>query len=181
MVVLASQGVFGGGAYRTYARTLVRVLGKRASYHLVKFPILITRGGRLIDGEWLATAQDPFMPERADQPFHPGGNSLCYALQWAHLMGAERIFLLGFTLASGLPYEVGPLNPVTGKPSFYRTERPLDWLRWFERQWPGRAQLFPGWQGPVYDVFRVADLDQLRTRHAQGQVPEAAAHHPWLE
>lgn len=96
----------------------------------------------------------PYFPVKATDPFHPGGNSLCYAIQWALIMGADPIYLLGFTLQAGSPYPFGPNNPITNRPSFYDLPRALDFLRFVERTYPGRVRLLPGWDGPVYEVFR---------------------------
>jgi hypothetical protein len=113
-----------------------------------------THGGRRVGARWHNTATAPFLPAKATDEFHPSGNSLCYAIQWALLMGADPIRLLGFTLQSGSPYPWGPNNPVTGKPSFYDVERALDFLRFVERTHPGRVRPLAGWEGPLYSVLR---------------------------
>lgn len=114
----------------------------------------LANGGRRIGGVWHNTAVAPFLPEKATDEFHPSGNSLCYAIQWALLMGADPIRLLGFTLQSGSSYPWGPNNPVTGRPSFYQTERALDFLRFVEATFPGRVRPLTGWEGPLYSVLR---------------------------
>src|SRR5690606_13043030 len=35
-----------------------------------------------------------------------------------------------------------------------------DWLTWYRQQWPGRALLWPGWSGPIYDALEVLDEEQ---------------------
>jgi hypothetical protein len=137
---------------------LLKLVGQTKLFTRIEFLIAPpARGGRRIGQEWHNTISPPFLPERADQPFHPGGNSLCYALQWANLMGADPIYLIGFTLQSGSAYDWGYENPVTHRPSFYDVPRALDFCRFFEQQFPGRARLSSGYQGPIYDVFRKAD------------------------
>lgn len=75
-------------------------------------------------------------------------------------MGAAEIVLMGFTLQSGVGYEHGRMNPVTGKSSFYLPEAPLAWLRWYQESFPGRVKLAKGWSGPIYDagIFEVIEL-----------------------
>lgn len=102
---------------------------------------------------------DPYLPKRITDPYHPGGNSVCYMIQTAHLMGCDPIFLLGFTLSAGTPYFFGRQNPVTRRPSFYDEDRALHWLKWYETEHPGRARLMPGWDGPIYRVLRTERID----------------------
>lgn len=116
---------------------------------------------RRVGQRMVANAEKPYFLTRADQAFHFSGNSVCYALQWALIMEADPIYLMGFTLQSGSPYEFGQTNPATKKPAFYNDLwRPLEWLEEFERRWPGRARLLPGWNGPIYDVL---STDQPKT------------------
>ena len=104
----------------------------------------------------------PFMPESLSAEYHPGGNSVCYTIQTAHLMGAEEIYLLGFTLKGGSPYFFGTnQNPVTKRTSIYDTHRALAWLSWYESRWPGRARVIEGWAGPIYDVLQKVSYDEL--------------------
>lgn len=114
----------------------------------------VSHGGRRLGNAWHNTAMPPFLPARATDEFHPSGNSLCYAIQWALLMGADPIRLLGFTLQPGSPYPWGVENPVTHRPSIYQTERALDFLRFVEKTYPGRVRPLTGWEGPLYSVFR---------------------------
>lgn len=101
----------------------------------------------------------PFMPERITDLYHPGGNSLCYCIQTAHLMGCNPIYAMGFTLESGTGHFHGLDNPTTGRRSVYDAPRALDWLRWYAAEFPGRVRLLPGWQGPVYDALPTEALD----------------------
>lgn len=112
----------------------------------------------------------PYMPESLAAPFHPGGNSFCYTIQLAHLMGCFPIYALGFMLKPGSGYFWGNnTNPVTKRGSIYDTRRALEWLSWYQQEWPGRVQLVEGWSGPVYDVFLKVTHDELRERF----VPES--------
>lgn len=134
------------------------MIGNR-EHRLFEISIAKTSGGtRTRRGVWRPAMQDPYMPKTFKDDFHPGGNSLCYMIQTAHLMGAKTIIPLAFTLESGTGYHFGQTNPVTNRASFYDTERPLHWLRWYESVYPGSVKLCPGWQGPIYDVFETATL-----------------------
>jgi hypothetical protein len=105
----------------------------------------------------------PFMPKRITDPYHPGGNSLCYMIQTAHLMGCSPIYCLGFTLENGTGYFFGLENPVTNRRSFYADPvRAIEWLRWYRSQWPGRVKLWPGWSGPVYEALEVVTDDEAQ-------------------
>lgn len=137
------------------------MIGK-GEYPLTEIKIAPSKGGiRDQRGVWRASVVPPFMPKKITDDYHPGGNSACYTIQTAHLMGCEQIYLLGFTLESGVGYHFGLTNPVTQKRSFYSAEAPLHWLSWYEKCYPGRVKLMPGWQGPIYDVFETADLETL--------------------
>lgn len=125
------------------------------------------------DGVRRNAATPPFMPESLTDEFHPGGNSLCYTIQLAHLMGCDPIYALAFTIKPGSGYQWGNnTNPVTGRASMYDVRRALEWLSWYDQQWPGRVQLVEGWSGPVYDVFSKVTCDELRERFERpGQGP----------
>lgn len=155
MVGLLSRGIFKSGHYSSASGKLLKLVGQPKLFTRVEFAIAPpARGGRRIGNEWHNTAVAPFIPEHMDQPFHPSGNSLCYAIQWALLMGADPIYLMGFTLQSGSAYPWGPNNPVTGRPSFYDLPRAIDFLEFVERTYPGRVRPLTGWEGPLYSVFR---------------------------
>lgn len=111
-----------------------------------------------------------YLPESYAHPFHPGGNSVCYCIQHAHLMGADPIYLIGFTLQAGTAYAWGERrNPVHKRPPFYDVPRAMDWLRFYESRYPGRVRLDPSFDGPIYDVFQVDKSlgrgDDDETRH----------------
>lgn len=114
----------------------------------------------------------PFMPKRITDEYHPGGNSATYTIQTAHLMGSEEIYLLGFTLKSGGRYFFGDKNPVTKRTSIYDERRALDWLAWYESQWPGRARLVEGWDGPIADVLQTVSNDELLNRNRAPSIPQ---------
>ncbi len=107
----------------------------------------------------------PYMPKSITDAYHPGGNSLCYSIQTAHLMGASQIYAMGFTLQDGSPYFWGDrVNPILKRSSIYDTHRALPWLKWYESKWPGRVKLVEGWDGPVYEVLQKVTYDELRAR-----------------
>lgn len=113
-------------------------------------------GQRDKDGQWRPTWVDPYLPKRITADYHPGGNSLCYMLQTAILMGCDPIYLLGFTLQSGAGYFFGRSNPVTKRTTIYDSDRALQWLRWLQERMPGRVFCDPDWAGsPVSEVFPV--------------------------
>jgi len=144
----------------THSRHL-RMVG-RSEPRLFEITIGKPKGLRhCIDGKQRLGIVPPYMPESLREPLHPGGNSLCYALQIATLMGAGTIYLMGFTLLSGSRYFFGGKNPVLNRPAIYDSERSLHWLRWFESCYPGKALLVPGWDGPLNQVFQHADLKRM--------------------
>lgn len=118
-------------------------------------PRIQRRGGR-----GRPAFQDPFVPADLRQPFHFGGNSFCYGVQLAHLMGAGRIICLGFTHRSKTGYEHGDTNPVTRRQNSYsedHVERVLHWSRWYEETFPGKVLLDKQWHGPLNEVFGMID------------------------
>ncbi len=117
-----------------------------------------TRFKQRADGRKVPEAPPPYIPKSLKEPLHPGGNSLCYGIQIAHLMGADEIVALGFTLRSNTPYEHGKLNPATNRPSLYiddHVDRVLDFCSWYEGKHPGVVKLGPEWDGPLREVFSV--------------------------
>lgn len=132
---------------------------------------------RAKDGTMSYAMMDPFLPRSLREDLHHGGNSLCFAIQIAHLMGANPIYLVGFTLQSGSNYFFANTNPVTRKATKYQHERAIAWCKWYEKQFPGRVLLDPTFQGPIYDVFKKADFDarQATTGH---QPPVDRGHEP---
>lgn len=167
LVTLVSQGVFGGGTYSTRGRAFATLIGRRKPW-ICDFKIKMPRGGQRDSKGIFRNAMDaPFLPKTYQQPFHAGGNSVCYAIQHAHLWGADPVYLLGFTLENGTPYEWGKVNPATKRPAFYEQERALAWLKWYENHFPGRVRLMPGWAGPIYDVFCTEDLGHVKARGSE--------------
>ena len=122
-------------------------------------------------GEIVRAHTAPFMPKTFKDAYHPGGNSLCYMIQTAHLMGCAPIYCLGFTLSNGSGYFFGLENPVKRRRSFYSDpSRAMDWLSWYNSKHPGRAKLWPGWSGPIYDgVLEV--VDEQESRRLCGRLP----------
>lgn len=158
MVVVIHDKLFGGGPYSTKGSRMMRMVGKgfrpTTEISIERPPRGHTGKDRVYRPGWTK----PFLPKRITDPFHPSGNSLCYMLQLAHLMGCNPIYLLGFTLTSGSPYFFGATNPATRRPSFYSDpERALTWLRWYNEQNPGRVKLWPGWPGRLQEVFDEAE------------------------
>jgi hypothetical protein len=168
MVVVANKGVFGDGVFSMRGGAVSRMVGTKKIDPVliqvakpagtVEYPDKVRRFG----------ISPPFMPKSITEPYHPSGNSLCYGIQTAHLMGAETIYALGFTLQSGSAYFWGDRrNPITKKGSTYDVARALHWLKWYDSQWPGRCQLVEGWSGPVDDVLPKVSLHELRTRFVE--------------
>lgn len=116
------------------------------------------RARRSREGKIVYEHEPPYLPKTFADEFHPSANSLCFGLQLAHLMGARRIFAIGFTLQNGIGYHFGRINPVTRRTTFYEQERALAFCRWFEQRFPGRVLLDPSFDGPVYSCFGKADF-----------------------
>lgn len=158
MACVVNKHCFGGGVYSSTHSRLLRMVGS-GQRHLAEILVKARgRGVRLPNGVYRPKIHVPYMPARITDPWHPSGNSLCYMIQLAHLMGCDPIFCLGFTFQNGTPYHFGMTNPVTKRTAFYDSEVPMLWLTWYENHWPGRARLLPGWSGPVYDVLRTETL-----------------------
>lgn len=174
MVVVANKHIFGGGPYSVAGGKMIREVGKPLRT-MAEITVKPRKGGRKVGKVYRAGVSPPFMPEKMTEPFHPGGNSVCYMIQTAHLMGCDPIYLLAFTLESGTPYHFGKVNPVTRTGAFYDPDPPLDWLRWYEERYPGRVRVCSGWSGPIYDVFQLERFDAVQ-EEAQGQ--DAERHEP---
>jgi hypothetical protein len=123
----------------------------------------LTGAHRAKNGTMSYALMPPFIPTTLRQDLHHGGNSLCFAIQIAHLMGADPIYAVGFTLQNGSNYFFSRTNPVTRKPTVYQHERALAWLAWYQSKFPGRVLLDPSFNGPVYDVFKKANFDARET------------------
>lgn len=159
MACVVSKHIFGGGVYSTTHNKLLKMVGS-GQRHLAEIVVKRRgRGMRMPNGAYRANVEPNWMPEKITDPYHPGGNSLCYLIQTAHLMGFDSIYAMGFTLQSGTPYAFGRTNPVTRRKAFYDGEVPLLWLRWYEARYPGRVRLLPGWSGPIYEVFQTEGFD----------------------
>lgn len=179
MPVFACNGAVKDSPYRS--KPFARAIGmppRQIYTYKIKHPGSCSRVHQLPDGRTVAwpEMQDPFIPEKFGDPLHPGGNSLCYMTQIAHLLGAGQVYALGFTLQNGSPYFTGREHPISGGMSIYDTDRALHWLSWYESAYPGKLKLLPGFSGPVYDVLQTENLDGYRRRVAQeGSEPEGAA------
>lgn len=163
---------------------MAMMIGRRKPW-VVEYGIQRPKGGRRrADGAFVNNEAKPFLPVGYKDEFHPGGNSVCYCIQHAHLWGAAPIYLLGFTLENGSAYEFGRTNPVTRKAAFYEQDRALSFLKWYESRYPGRVLLLPGWSGPIYEVFREAryepdpnsgDVPQEQRSGHDGDAPASGA------
>lgn len=155
MVVVANKGIFGGGAYSVAGGKMARELGKPVRT-LAEISVRARRKGKKVGPlQYRAGCEPAYMPEKITDQYHPGGNSVCYLIQTAHLMGCDPIYLLGFTMESGTPYHFGRINPVTKRGAFWDVVPPMDWLRWYESRYPARVMVCSGWSGPIYDVFKL--------------------------
>ena len=121
----------------------------------------LTGAHRAKNGTMSYALMPPFIPTTLRQDLHHGGNSLCFAIQIAHLMGADPIIAVGFTLQNGSNYFFANTNPVTRKATFYQHERAIEWCKFYESKFPGRVLLDPTFDGPVYSVFRKATVEEL--------------------
>lgn len=165
MAVVVNAAMFGGGIYSTAHARKARMIG-RGERRISGINITPAKAGkRMRSGAMHYPPVTPFLPKRITEPFHPGSNSLCYAIQLAHLMGCAPIVAVGFTLQDGLGYHFGRTNPVTNRTSTYgdnQRERVLDWLRWHVATFPDRVLLDPTFSGPVYDVLPRITADALQ-------------------
>ena len=139
----------------------MRFVGKKQA-HIVHYKLQTSKGGKNVWNEKMQchvfhnAILPPYVPKSYQEPLHQGGNSVCFTIQHAHLMGADPIYLVGFTLQQGSGYAFGGReNPIHGRPPFYEVDRALDWLRFYESRYPGRVRLDPTFAGPIYDVFQV--------------------------
>lgn len=163
LVVVANKAIFGGGPYSVAGSTQLRMVGKK------KWPVSEISIGTPTSKSWrdkktgaMRNAGEPhYLPKSFKEKYHPTGNSVGYMIQTAHLMGADPIYLLGFTLQSKSGYFFGVENPVTRKRSIYDSDRALGWLRWYETRYPGRVRLWPGWTGPIYDAFHTVNEQEV--------------------
>lgn len=160
------KGILGDpnrGPYSVKGRSMAHLIGKRkidirefrieklSEVKLVTEPVTGQRIHRRVGGK-------PYILDSFDKPYSAAGNSVCFAIQTAHLMGCEPIYLMGFTLQTGSRYFFKGPNPATKRPAFYDAEPPLEWCRFYESQFPGRVKLLPGWEGPIYSVFATEEF-----------------------
>lgn len=179
LVIVANAGIFGGGAspYSAAGSRMLRMVGQR-TWPVAMIRIRSLKGvpGQRVEkkgvGVWHRNIHPPYLPDRITDAYHPGGNSLCYTIQTAHLMGCNPIYALGFTLQSGSGYFHGLTNPATRARSLYDEDRALSWLRWYEAQHPNRVRLLPGWEGPIYDVFATETFDEYYRVLGVGSDPQ---------
>lgn len=163
-----SRGIFGGGVFSVARGRNVRMIGGPPRI-VSEVGIRPLKGAhRAKDGTMSYALMEPFLPRTLREDLHHGGNSMCFAIQIAHLMGAKRIFLVGFTLQTGSGYFHGRINPVTRRSTIYQHERAIHWCRFFESKFPGRALLDPSFDGPIYSVFRKATVEELQSVQERG-------------
>jgi hypothetical protein len=157
---VVNRGIFGGGVFSVARGRQVRIVGGKER-RLSEIGIRQLKGAKRNQksGEVEYAIMEPFLPRSLREDFHHGGNSLCFAIQLAHLMGANPIYLVGFTLQNGIGYFFGRTNPVTRRTTIYQHERALAWCRWYAKMHPGRVLLDPSFSGPIYDVFPKANFD----------------------
>lgn len=155
-----NRGIFGGGVFSVARSKNVRIVGK-GKHSINEIEIQPIRGAkRNKKGEIEYPSVPPFLPRSFREAMHPGGNSVCFAIQAAHLMQCHPIYLVGFTLQRGSNYFFSRTNPVTKKATIYQTERALAFCRWYESKFPGRVLLDPSFDGPIYSVFKKAKFDE---------------------
>lgn len=132
---------------------MLRMVGKH-KWDIYKIRIQKPKGGKRKGIYYSHGITEPFVPKSTADEYHPGGNSLCYLIQTAHCMGADKIHVLGFTLQNGAGYFFGGnRNPVTRRTSYWDVDRATHWLRWYEKKYPGKVLLDPQWSGPLYEIF----------------------------
>lgn len=167
-----NAGVFGGGIYSRRGARLLRMVGKTEyKPQTVKVAPVSRKHVRGKDGKYRPAHVDPYMPDTF-MNLHPGGNSACYAIQVAHLLGAGRIFMVGFTLSNGSKYHFDGPNPCTRRQTtFYDGARATAWLSWYQENFPDKVLLDPSFSGTIYNIFREADLNELRGEGAKRVEP----------
>ncbi len=165
MVVVVNGKIFGGDTFSMKGSAIARLIGSKRVNPYEIFIERVKGIEKCSDGVMRNGVTAPFMPKSFKHEYHPSGNSLCYTIQTAHLMGCDPIYALGFTLKSGSRYFWGESkNPILNRGSIYDVRRAVAWLKWYEHSWPGRVQLVQGWAGPVYDVLQMVTCDALLKR-----------------
>lgn len=160
------------------------MLGRDAQPDQVHFRIKVPSSGGWRDpatGFFHRPMDAPFLIDDPAEHFYFGGNSLCYALQWAHVMGASAVYLMGFTLQSGSSYFFLPEGQKPTKHSgIYSLDRALAFLRLVEERKPGWMRLVDGWAGPIYDLLPSTSLaEALSPSTLLPSVGEVAIETPW--
>jgi hypothetical protein len=179
MGVVVNKGIFGGGVYSTAHGRRLRMVG-RGERQMAEITIQpLRRGVRTQNGKWKLNSVPPYLPKSVTDQFHPSGNSLCFAIQLAHVMDCNPIYAVGFTLQTGLGYFFGRTNPVTRKTSHYEQDRALEFCRWYEKQFPGRVLLDPSFGGPIREVFSEAKFDAREA--TPGSSPADVGRHESVE
>jgi hypothetical protein len=155
-IVICTTSIFGKGSiYSAKSPQVARELGKQKP-HQCYFRIKMQEGGYRDPktGFFHRPMSEPFFVSDPTQPFYFGGNSVCYALQWAEIMGASSAILMGFTLRSGSGYFFMPEGQKPTRHSgIYEVDRALGFVRALEARKPGWAKVVDGWDGPLYDLL----------------------------
>lgn len=172
-----SRGIFGGGAFSVARGMQMRMIGGQPRTVSEVSIARLTGAHRTKDGKMSYALMPPFLPRSLREELHHGGNSLCFAIQIAHLMGADPIYLVGFTLQTGSNYFFANTNPVTRKATIYQHERAMAWCSWYESKFPGRVQLDPSFAGPIYSIFKKANFD-AREAIPRNEPPVDRGHEP---
>jgi len=172
MVTVVSKGIFGGGVYSVAHSQKMKMVGTKKVQPL-EIRIRPFAGIQRKGKKYGLRPFPPYVPNSASELFHPGGNSLCFAIQLAHVMGCNPIVASGFTLQSGSNYHFGGnINPATRRPSVYQPDLAMAWLAWYSSAFPGRVLLDPSFDGPVTSVLRKAapgEIERIaRAQHANG-------------
>lgn len=156
-----NRGIFGGGAFSVHRSYAAKRVGTSQKIYEIDIPP-VSGAFRQKNGRMKYNLGKPFLPTTFREKFCNGANSLVFAIQVAHLLQADPIYAVGFTLQSGTGYFYGRNNAVRNKPAEYEGDLALEWCRWFEKSYPGRVKLDPLFSGPIYDVFKRATDEELQ-------------------
>jgi hypothetical protein len=111
-VGLVNRGIHEGGIYSTRRFDLSRTVGRPKNLQIlwhIQDPNKY--GGAILKGKWEPNLTPGFLPGSIRNPLHPSGNSIGYALQFAHIFGAGSVTLIGFTGTRSGGYDWGEVNP----------------------------------------------------------------------
>jgi hypothetical protein len=153
-IVLASKGIFGRSGYYSWkSPNIARIVGRPGKPHIEMFNILAPQRGRTDPKTRIyhPTLPAPYLATAPDHPFFLGGNSACYAINWAHLMGAKDCVLYGFTMKSNGGYFFGNGEKPTPQSGIYDTRYLKPFMEFVAQHEPGFVKLAKGWEGPLYD------------------------------